>query len=80
MIDIVPIKGCKNLVESYGEICVKCNKCGRFDNYCCDCKKLSIDPATGDPYCLTGMDEDGRGTFDEFTKACKWFEMGAKID
>jgi hypothetical protein len=22
---------CKNLEESYGEICVKCNKCGRFD-------------------------------------------------
>lgn len=22
---------CKNLEESYGEICVRCNKCGRFD-------------------------------------------------
>ncbi len=22
---------CKNLAESYGEICVLCNKCGRFD-------------------------------------------------
>ena len=22
---------CKNLEESYGAICVKCNKCGRFD-------------------------------------------------
>ena len=22
---------CKNLAESYGEICVQCNKCGRFD-------------------------------------------------
>lgn len=22
---------CKNLKESYGEICVRCNKCGRFD-------------------------------------------------
>jgi hypothetical protein len=22
---------CKNLEESYGEICVQCNKCGRFD-------------------------------------------------
>lgn len=21
---------CKNLMESYGEICVQCNKCGRF--------------------------------------------------
>jgi len=24
-------KDCKNKQESYGEICVKCNKCGRFD-------------------------------------------------
>ena len=24
---------CKNLEESYGEICVRCNKCGRFDKY-----------------------------------------------
>ena len=24
-------KDCKNKEESYGEICVKCNKCGRFD-------------------------------------------------
>lgn len=22
---------CKNLEESYGEICVQCNRCGRFD-------------------------------------------------
>lgn len=22
---------CKNLEQSYGVICVKCNKCGRFD-------------------------------------------------
>ena len=29
-IDISPMDGCKNLIESYGEICVKCNKCGRF--------------------------------------------------
>ena len=26
-------KNCKNLSESYGEICVKCNKCGRFDKH-----------------------------------------------
>ena len=25
------IDDCKNLEESYGEICVQCNKCGRFD-------------------------------------------------
>ena len=28
--DISPLDGCKNLQESYGEICVRCNKCGRF--------------------------------------------------
>lgn len=30
-LDIGAIDNCKNLAESYGEICVKCNKCGRFD-------------------------------------------------
>lgn len=25
------LESCKNLESSYGEICVKCNKCGRFD-------------------------------------------------
>lgn len=29
-IDISPMDECKNMMESYGEICVKCNKCGRF--------------------------------------------------
>ena len=29
-VDISPMDGCKNLMESYGEICVRCNKCGRF--------------------------------------------------
>ena len=29
-IDSAPLKDCKNTAESYGEICVKCNKCGRF--------------------------------------------------
>lgn len=24
-------KDCKNKEESYGEVCVRCNKCGRFD-------------------------------------------------
>ena len=28
--EISPSDGCKNLQESYGEICVRCNKCGRF--------------------------------------------------
>lgn len=30
-IDMSVIDNCQNLAESYGEICVKCNKCGRFD-------------------------------------------------
>ena len=29
-VDYAVIDGCKNLEESYGEICVQCNKCGRF--------------------------------------------------
>ena len=29
-IDIGVAKNCKN-PDSYGEICVRCNKCGRFD-------------------------------------------------
>lgn len=28
--DIAALDGCENLMESYGEICVRCNKCGRF--------------------------------------------------
>lgn len=32
-IDYAVSKNCKNLSESYGEICVKCNKCGRFDKH-----------------------------------------------
>ena len=31
MIDYGVTDDCQNLEESYGEICVKCNKCGRFD-------------------------------------------------
>lgn len=29
-VDSAVSENCKNLSESYGEICVKCNKCGRF--------------------------------------------------
>ena len=25
------LEDCQNKQESYGEICVRCNKCGRFD-------------------------------------------------
>lgn len=31
-IDIACLDDCKNLAESYGEICIHCNKCGRFDD------------------------------------------------
>lgn len=27
----VNLEECQNLDDSYGEICVKCNKCGRYD-------------------------------------------------
>jgi hypothetical protein len=30
-IDFSIRKDCKNLQDSFGEICVKCNACGRFD-------------------------------------------------
>ncbi len=29
-IDFPPLPDCRNIEETYGEICVKCNKCGRF--------------------------------------------------
>jgi hypothetical protein len=29
--DCGALDNCKNLEGSYGEICVHCNKCGRFD-------------------------------------------------
>jgi hypothetical protein len=29
-LDFNVLPGCKNMEESFGEICVKCNKCGRF--------------------------------------------------
>lgn len=30
-ISVAVIDGCKNLEESFGEIYVRCNECGRFD-------------------------------------------------
>ena len=30
-IDYSALDSCQNLEQSYGEICVKCNKCGRFN-------------------------------------------------
>ena len=30
-IDYAPVKNCKSPIETYGEICAKCNKCHRFN-------------------------------------------------
>lgn len=30
-VDYSPVENCQSLELTYGEICVKCNKCGRFD-------------------------------------------------
>ena len=40
-IDYGVSKNCKN-PDSYGMICVKCNKCGRFTIKCFLCKKLEV--------------------------------------
>ena len=29
-VDYAPIEDCQN-EDTYGEVCVQCNKCGRFD-------------------------------------------------
>ena len=39
VIDCVPLSNCKNQMATYGEICVRCNKCHRFDLYCLNCGK-----------------------------------------
>jgi len=40
LFDYTPVKGCTN-PDTYGEICVKCNKCGRFTRkyQCVNCGK-----------------------------------------
>jgi len=30
-IDYPPVPECKRPEETYGEICIKCNECGRFN-------------------------------------------------
>jgi hypothetical protein len=35
-----PTKNCKHPEDTYGEICVKCNDCGRFNSKCCVCGKI----------------------------------------
>ena len=39
-IDFAPGKNCKSPELTYGEICVKCNKCGRFNQKCLICNKV----------------------------------------
>lgn len=29
-VDFAPVKACKNIDNTHGEVCVKCNECGRF--------------------------------------------------
>jgi len=29
-LDYAALDNCQNIEDSYGEICVKCNRCGRF--------------------------------------------------
>jgi len=38
-ISFSPIKDCTN-PDTYGEICVKCNDCGRFNVKCCVCEEI----------------------------------------
>lgn len=39
-IDFSRAKNCKQLEKIYGEICIKCNFCGRFNKKCIICKKI----------------------------------------
>ena len=34
IVDYAVSDNCQNLMESYGEICVHCNKCGKFCEGC----------------------------------------------
>lgn len=43
-IDFAPIDDCKHPEWTYGEICVKCNECKRFD------KPHDFQPVKGVPY------------------------------
>jgi len=47
-IDFSVREDCVNLMDSYGEICVKCNSCGRFDEktkYACYLEVLKAQQA-----------------------------------
>ncbi|AJD29300.1 hypothetical protein N496_19300 (plasmid) [Clostridium botulinum A2B3 87] len=60
--DYSVLDNCKNLESSFGEICVKCNKCGRFEKQqacyqCCgECKEI---------YQVKVIDEKGKMTFEK---------------
>ncbi|KGO12245.1 hypothetical protein NZ45_18835 [Clostridium botulinum] len=41
--DYSVLDNCKNLESSFGEICVKCNKCGRFELAMGELKVQAID-------------------------------------
>jgi hypothetical protein len=40
MIDFAPVKNCKSPELIYGEICIQCNKCGKFNQKCLVCGKV----------------------------------------
>jgi hypothetical protein len=40
VIDFAPVKNCKSLELTYGEICVWCNKCDCFNQKCLICNKV----------------------------------------
>lgn len=55
--DFPVLDECKNLEQSYGEICVSCNKCGRFSEGITNNKDITniqqaraIIKAVGEPY------------------------------
>lgn len=48
-IDLSVRDDCENLMHSYGEICVQCNKCGRFCEGCVRPKETFCGSCTRNP-------------------------------
>ena len=56
-VDFPAVEGCKNIGESYGEICVHCNKCGRFSKKSDVAGRCLLDspcPNERDGMCISG--------------------------
>lgn len=62
-IDYSVLDNCKNLKDSYGEICVQCNKCGRFCEGCVRpksfCDKCARNPEIQDQFVAGEGEQDG---------------------